>query len=112
MPPPGKLDVSSAGGGVRGRLRLCSTSLLFDPDEQRLPILKFPLAKVDALEGVEGSLCVTSSEWVRVKESGVDAPYVQDKSGPATWRFSLAFAKLAALLVRTDAAQRSASEER
>lgn len=102
MPPPGKLDVGG-GAGVRGRLRLCSLSLVFDPDEQRLPILKFPFAKVDACDkddALEGALCLTCSLWVRMKASGVDAPYVTDKSGPATWRFSLAFAKLSALLVR------------
>jgi hypothetical protein len=102
MPPPGKLDVSG-GAGVRGRLRLCSLSLVFDPDDQRLPILKLPFAKVEQLDkddGVEGALSVTATQWLRMKASGVDSPYVNDKSGPATWRFSLAFAKLSALLVR------------
>ena len=102
MPPPGKLDMSG-GAGVRGRLRLCSLSLVFDPDDQRLPILKLPFAKVEQLDkddGVEGALSVTSTQWLRMRASGVDSPYVNDKSGPATWRFSLAFAKLSALLVR------------
>jgi len=99
-PPAGKLEVSG-GAGVRGRLRLCSLSLVFDPDEQRLPILKFPFAKVDSCDkddAVDGALCVTCTQWVRMKSAGVDAPYVTDKSGPASWRFSLAFAKLSALL--------------
>jgi factor associated with neutral sphingomyelinase activation len=114
LPPPGKLEASLSGGGapLRGRLRLCSASLVFDPDEQRLPVLKFPLAKVESLEregggggggGGEGCVCLTAGAWVRLKEGGADAPYVHDRSGPAQWRFTLAFAKLAALLVRARA---------
>jgi factor associated with neutral sphingomyelinase activation len=102
MPPPGKLDVSG-GAGLRGRLRLCSLSLMFDPDEHRLPILKFPLSKVEQLErddAIDGAMSVKATQWLRMKAGGVDAPYVTDKSGPAVWRFSLAFAKLSALLVR------------
>ena len=109
-PPPGKLDVSG-GAGVRGRLRLCSLSLVFDPDDQRLPILKLPFAKVDQLDkedNVEGALSVTSTQWLRMKASGVDSPYVNDKSGPATWTFSLAFAKLSALLVRAHSCSKRA----
>ena len=116
-PPAGKLEASlcspagvGASPGLRGRVRLCSTSLVFDPDELRLPILKFPFAKVESLErepgggGDGGTACLVASAWVRMKENGVDAPYVHDRSGPAPWRFSLAFAKLAALLVRLHAA--------
>lgn len=101
VPPAGKLDVSP-GSTVRGRLRLCSMSLMFDPDEQRLPILKFPFAHIDALErdAAGEAVCLSSNHWMRLRENGVDAPYAHDRSGPHVWRFSLAFASLGALLVR------------
>ena len=108
VPPPGKLEGVARGASLRGRVRLCSASLLFDPDELRLPVLRFPLAKAEALErepagpgAPAGDWAVLrAAAWVRMKEGGADAPYVHDRSGPAPWRFSLAFAKLQALLVR------------
>jgi hypothetical protein len=111
IPPAGKLDVS-AGSSVRGRLRLCSMSLIFDPDEQRLPILKFPFAHVEALErDTSGeTVCLSSNHWLRLRENGVDAPYVHDRSGAFVWRFSLAFAALAALLVRAAGAYSARAE--
>lgn len=102
LPPAGKLD-ASAGSSVRGRLRLCSMSLFFDPDEQRLPILRFPFAHCEAVErdATGEAVCLASTHWLRLKENGVDSPYVHDKAATASvWRFSLAFASLAALLVR------------
>ena len=103
LPPAGKLD-ASAGASVRGRLRLCSMSLFFDPDEQRLPILKFPFAHCEAVErdAAGEAVCLSSTHWLRLKENGVDSPYVHDKAATASvWRFSLAFASLNALLVRS-----------
>jgi len=97
-PPPGKLETS---GSIRGRLRLCSGSLIFDPDDQRTPILKFPFGQVVSLEAESDSVaCLTTTHCVRCKENGVDAPYVHDRSTTAVqWRFCLAFAGLASLLV-------------
>lgn len=36
-----------------------------------------------------------------MKENGLDVPYVFDRSGSATWRFSLAYAPVASILARS-----------
>jgi factor associated with neutral sphingomyelinase activation len=61
-PPCGALpDIYSGavgGGGVngklRGRLRLLSRSLVFDPDDVAVPLLKFPLVAVSRLDATGG----------------------------------------------------------
>lgn len=43
-----------AHGKLRGRIRLLSRSLLFDPDDFTVPMLKFPLASVSRLDATGG----------------------------------------------------------
>jgi len=78
-------------------------------------VLKLPLAKVEAVtreadETAPGSggawAAARVGAWVLMREGGLDAPYVHDRSGPALWRFALAFAQLPALLVRGRGARR------
>jgi factor associated with neutral sphingomyelinase activation len=55
---PGVYSGAVGGGGIngklRGRLRLLSRSLLFDPDDASVPLLKFPLAAVSRLDSTGG----------------------------------------------------------
>lgn len=114
-------------GVLKGRLRLCSRSFFFEPDNVRIPILMFPLRKVDKIEqggavsnmlgqsrgetleqpandspnsrfrfGVaadkkEGDIIVQTQLLVKMKENGVDAPYVYEK-GDSLWAFHLEYA--------------------
>ena len=48
LPP----ELSGAGGAISGRLRVCSRSLSFEPDDQRLHIFKFPLRAMPARVGI------------------------------------------------------------
>ncbi|XP_024520106.1 protein FAN isoform X1 [Selaginella moellendorffii] len=86
---------------IKGRLRLCSKSIFFEPDAASIPILMLPLNKVSRIEqladrpelemkGNRGFM-VEVSLLVTMKKNGVDAPYEFDKS-EGTWWFILDFA--------------------
>ena len=45
---------AQAHGKLRGRIRLLSRSLLFDPDDIAVPMLKFPLAAVSRMDATGG----------------------------------------------------------
>jgi hypothetical protein len=73
---------------VKGRLNLCSGSLIFDPDDTRLPITKFPYRLVEMVKEYKGPIvaqlptkadmfAVRSRGTIRMKENNVNAPYVQ-----------------------------------
>lgn len=97
-PPAGKLD-TPGGSRLRGRLRLCSSSLFFDADEHSFPVLRFPLSRVSSVEADGPAAVVTTASWVRQREGGRDVPYVTDRSGTCAFRFTLAYAPLHQLLV-------------
>ena len=89
------------GTTIKGRIRLCSVSVVFDPDEIRAPIIKFPLKDVQQLEpetNPDGFVLATTS-FICMKENGLDSPYVfQRGKDSKRWRFELAYAGLEALL--------------
>jgi factor associated with neutral sphingomyelinase activation len=107
---------------LKGRLRLCSRSFFFEPDQVRTPILMFPFRKVVKIDqavtprgtseqpasdspnsrfkfGQEaphssergGGILVQTQLLVKMKENGVDAPYVYEK-GDSLWVFHLEYA--------------------
>lgn len=109
---------------LKGRLRLCSRSFFFEPDNIRVPILMFPFRKVDKIEHAaaildtvkgesfgqgssdspnsrfkfgqasddkRGDFMVRTQLLVKMKENGVDAPYVYEK-GDSLWVFHLEYA--------------------
>lgn len=43
-------DTWTTGTKLKGRLRLGSRSVIFDPDDLRVPIYKFPLGDVESIE--------------------------------------------------------------
>ena len=54
-PYPGAVAAADSNGKLRGRIRLLSSSVLFDPDNIVVPMLKFPLGSVRRLEALGGS---------------------------------------------------------
>lgn len=92
---------------LKGRLRLCARAIFFEPDYIKAPILMFPLSKIRKIEQLVEPSPVSStptSKWknrqegfmvdtsmlVKMKEDGVDAPYVFEKKD-SIWWFTLEF---------------------
>ncbi|XP_074549891.1 protein FAN isoform X2 [Halichoeres trimaculatus] len=75
---------------VRGSLKVCSRSVIFDPDDHSEPILKIPLRDCKQIEFVEGesnpfndprssALCITCVQVIYIKESNVISPYRNER---------------------------------
>eukprot|EP00249_Psilotum_nudum_P019928 c27478_g1_i2 orf=286-966(+) len=101
---------------LKGRLRLCSKSIFFEPDNIKTPIVMFPLNKVKKIEGLSEPLMSPSpltSKWsrkqeafvmetslhVKMKEGGFDAPYISEKQ-ESIWWVSLDFAPVQQFLLQ------------
>jgi factor associated with neutral sphingomyelinase activation len=100
---------------LKGQLRLCSRAIFFEPDYVQAPILMFPFSKIRAIERLPESLAspsASNSKWrnnslegfqlktsllVKMKENGVDAPYVFEKED-SIWWFSLEFSRVQSFL--------------
>lgn len=102
--PPANRLPSAGGASLRGRLRLCSLSLVFDADERGVPVVRLPLVQAEALEAVgpasspASALRLLARAWV-LQTPG--APYAHERcgrGGAEEWRFTLAYAPLAQLL--------------
>lgn len=95
---------------LKGRLRLCSKSIFFEPDNLSLPIIMFPFNKVKRIEGGPEPIMSPSpanSKWsrqqegfmletflfVKMKSGGLDMPYAFEKQ-ESKWWFSLEFASV------------------
>ncbi|XP_024362547.1 uncharacterized protein [Physcomitrium patens] len=93
---------------LKGRLRLCARAIFFEPDYIKAPILMFPFSKITKIEQLVEPSPTTStptSKWksrqegfvlntsmvIKMKEDGIDAPYVFEKKS-SIWWFSLEFA--------------------
>jgi factor associated with neutral sphingomyelinase activation len=108
--PPARDDEDSFRKRVKGRLLLCSASLMFDPEDIRLPVSKFPYRDCSSIEhwnDVTSPLpskadifSVKTSLVVEMKENNTNAPYKFVKS-PVEYRFSLNYVTLSSLLSRT-----------
>ncbi len=101
------LRPSSGGVGesLRGRLRLCSMSVVFDPDDLSVPVLKFPLKLASGLNpsGTQNAFTLTTTSLTCMKPNNLDLPYKQERHGPQSgsdWVFSLVYAKLESVLPR------------
>lgn len=102
---------------LKGRLRLCSKSIFFEPDNISLPIVMYPLNKVKKIDGGGSeppmSPSPVNSKWsrrqegfvlettlfVNMKGGGIDAPYVFEKQ-ESKWWFSLEFASVQQFLLQ------------
>lgn len=74
-------------GKLRGRLKVCSKSLVFDPRDNRAPIIKFPLRSCQSIKEVSiegltengnidnGLIEVDSAMTVEMLEQGILQPY-------------------------------------
>ena len=86
--------------GVPGSLRVCSHSLLFEPDDRSLPVCRLEYAactSVDpraAADGRGGTLALQCSSITRMREGGVDHPYRRraargGSEGGMEWEFAI-----------------------
>ena len=120
--PPSVPGNAAGAPTLPGRLRLASKSLFFEPDDPRCPIARLPLAATTRLEAVPGTdstaFEVVATAVTRMKADNADGPYgfdrfEGDRSGggggprdapsapllpPPTWRFTLPYASLEAVL--------------
>ena len=125
--PPGVLPAASdpmatpsrQNGKLRGRIRLLTRSLAFEPDDPAVAVLKFPLKHVVRLDPV-GSLGfdVHSHRVLHIRPMGEDVPYhIDDDRSHPPWRFDLIHddvAKVlepAAALLRVSRAPHAKAEE-
>ncbi|PFX23712.1 protein FAN-like isoform X2 [Stylophora pistillata] len=88
----------------RGRLKICSKSILFDPIDTSYPILKFPLRECIAITHWSGSLmsridtkgdvlAIESKQVIEMKEGNTIAPYTFRRE-KAKYLFSFNFVAL------------------
>jgi factor associated with neutral sphingomyelinase activation len=64
------------GEGHRGRLRVCTKSLFFEPEQLSLPILRFPFGRLLQV-GERADRCVlVASEVIEMRKGGRHYPYV------------------------------------
>ncbi|XP_028288516.1 protein FAN [Parambassis ranga] len=75
---------------IRGSLKVCSRSVIFDPDDFEEPILKIPLRDCKKIEFVEketnpfneprpSTISVLSAQVIHIKEGSVIAPYRNER---------------------------------
>jgi factor associated with neutral sphingomyelinase activation len=77
---------------LKGRIKLCSGSILFDPEDTRYAILKFPYESVvgcgkwngpltELLPDKKETFIIRSESVVMMKENNQNRPYVFQKVG-------------------------------
>ena len=93
-PYPGAVAAADSNGKLRGRIRLLSCSVLFDPDDVVAPMLKFPLGSVRRLEALGGSADafeLVCARTVAIRPGGRDVDYTVDPDALklGAWRFDL-----------------------
>ncbi|XP_042366691.1 protein FAN [Plectropomus leopardus] len=75
---------------VRGSFKVCSRSVIFDPEDLEEPILKIPLRDCKKIEFVEkennpfneprpSTICITCVQVIYIKENSVIAPYRNER---------------------------------
>jgi factor associated with neutral sphingomyelinase activation len=95
---------TALGDTLKGRLRLCSMSVAFDPDDLSVPVMKFNLKDAVALDphGNRNAFTLTTTSFIAMKPNNLDVPYKNVKSvsrgGGSEWVFSLVYAKLESVL--------------
>ncbi|KAK9828528.1 hypothetical protein WJX72_000603 [[Myrmecia] bisecta] len=78
---------------LAGRLRLCSKSLFFEPDDMRIPIVRLPFLHTQHLEPTgKHSFTVATQLVVKMKANMADAPYAFEKHKLTSWVFKLSYA--------------------
>eukprot|EP01083_Nonionella_stella_P088211 245671_1 len=69
---------------VPGRLKVCSNSIVFDPDNLRYPVLRLPFNDVSRIKTFENGskFYVVSSTMIEMRENNRNHPYVERSVGP------------------------------
>ncbi len=67
---------AGASEGHRGRLRVATKSLFFEPEQLSLPILRFPFARVLQLGERDNRCVLVASEVTEMRKGGRHYPYV------------------------------------
>ena len=119
-PIEGDAAVAAAGGSgaasdarfrqLKGRLKLCSRSLCFEPDDANVAVLKFPFEKTASIQPWTVPLIspfppdqdyfqVNAKRVVEMKENGFDVPY-KFRTSIGDHKFSFEYVKLADVLPR------------
>eukprot|EP00037_Helgoeca_nana_P008461 m.75409 g.75409 ORF g.75409 m.75409 type:complete len:965 (+) comp18956_c0_seq1:4339-7233(+) len=106
--PPGCMERKLVQRPIKGRLLVCSNSILFDPSDPLEPILKFPLRKCTKLGRWEAPLMspisgdtisIVATEYVEMKEGNMVKPYHFVKLvKPQEFRFSPQYNPISAVL--------------
>ena len=93
---------------IRGRLKVCSKSLVFDPQDFSDPVMKFPFKDTLYVAEMKGSLHTSQEVFVigstrcsLMRENNVVGAYTT-RAERREYRFSLNFAKLSALLPKVN----------
>lgn len=78
---------------LSGRLRLCTKSMYFEPDDVRVPIVRLPFDSIQQLELCEAkSFMLATNQVVKMKVDLQDTPYVFERGPLSTWFFTLPYA--------------------
>eukprot|EP00656_Telonema_subtile_P019409 TRINITY_DN20663_c0_g1_i1.p1 TRINITY_DN20663_c0_g1~~TRINITY_DN20663_c0_g1_i1.p1 ORF type:complete len:591 (-),score=144.24 TRINITY_DN20663_c0_g1_i1:33-1805(-) len=93
-----------AEGSERGRLKLCSHSLCFVPDELSWPVVRYPFKDMSGLSSCESkSIQFESTTWVEMQVYGQDVPYKVIRSPePQSVKLEFEFANVKDLLALTE----------
>eukprot|EP00879_Flechtneria_rotunda_P012868 GHRR01013438.1.p1 GENE.GHRR01013438.1~~GHRR01013438.1.p1 ORF type:complete len:516 (+),score=142.44 GHRR01013438.1:507-2054(+) len=82
-------------GSLPGRLRLCTKSIFFEPEDVRIPIVRLEFASVLHLEADSMQSCTVGVNKVtKMKANMADAPYVVERNKSSSWGFTLTYARL------------------
>eukprot|EP00047_Mylnosiga_fluctuans_P005972 m.243958 g.243958 ORF g.243958 m.243958 type:complete len:918 (-) comp14365_c0_seq1:118-2871(-) len=109
--PYGCSDEEAVRKSIRGRLKLCSHSILLDPQDMAYPILKFSFKKclkvdrwaASLMSPIKGDIMVlVATEYVRMKPDNLVRPYEFVKlPSPMEFRFAPNYVSLAEVLTKT-----------
>ena len=87
-----------------GTLRVCTKSLFFEPDDFRIPLVRFPCRMIEDIEqkGTK-SFQIRTSGLTKMRANNAVQPYIHERGKYSVWIFSLlyaAFAQFNALFTR------------
>lgn len=97
---------------IRGSFKICSKSIIFDPEELVEPIIKIPLRDCKKIEFVEeeknsfnkpgpSAISILCKQVIYIKESNVIAPYRNERVEEKTLTFQLEFCSKTEDVVQT-----------
>ncbi|KYQ89935.1 BEACH domain-containing protein [Tieghemostelium lacteum] len=125
--PPGLSEEESWYKRVKGRILVCSSSIFFEPDEMKLPIMKFPFREVSSIEKLQTSISpsqmsptsrllsnpnqqqsllsskadiftIQTNQVIEMKENNNNKPYIFKKYNNLKFKFSLNYVALLPIL--------------